>query len=226
MDFNNIATLIQYLLCIPAALISLSVHEYCHGYAAYRMGDPTARSLGRLTLNPLSHLDPIGTVCMVFFGFGWAKPVPINPRYFRDPRKGMALTAAAGPLSNLILAILGALLYLLTVLLAKAVFPLIASDIAYYFFEFLGIFFLVFHTLNLSLFVFNLIPLPPLDGSRILYAFLPPRLYFGMMKYERAIHMALLIALAFGAFTGLIESFVSLLSSLIFKLLTLIPFFA
>ena len=110
MFFGNDINIVSMLLSIPAALIALTVHEYCHGYVAYRLGDPTARSLGRLSLNPLKHLDPIGTLFMILFGFGYAKPVPINPRYFKDPRKGMALTAAAGPLSNLLLAFLGALL--------------------------------------------------------------------------------------------------------------------
>lgn len=218
--------IIEYLLCIPAALIALSVHEYAHGYAAYRMGDPTARVLGRLTLNPFAHLDPVGTLCMVICGFGWAKPVPINARNFRDPRKGMAATAAAGPLSNLVLAILGAILYLTTAVVARAVLPTGGSTTLYYFFYYLELFFILFHTLNLSLFVFNLIPLPPLDGSRILYVFLPPRLYFGVMKYERIIQIVLIVALALGAFTGLISGFVSLLSGWIFDLLTLLPFFA
>ena len=106
--------LIEILLAIPAALIALCVHEYAHGYVAYRLGDPTARSLGRLSLNPLRHLDPIGTLFMLIFHFGWAKPVPINPRYFKDPRKGMALTAAAGPISNILLAFCFALLFKLS----------------------------------------------------------------------------------------------------------------
>ena len=217
---------ITYLLCIPAALIALSVHEYCHGYAAYRLGDPTARSLGRLTLNPLKHIDPLGALCMILFQFGWAKPVPINPRYFRDPRKGMAITAAAGPLSNLILAFLGALLYLLAERAAEAIILPGTPDFLFYFFFYLSYFFLLFHLLNLSLFVFNLIPLPPLDGSRILYVFLPTRIYFGVMKYERIIQICLLICLWVGAFTGLLSDAINLLSSFIFRCFAWIPFFA
>lgn len=223
----DIQTLIWYLLCIPAALISLTVHEFAHGYAAYKLGDPTARALGRLTLNPLAHLDPIGTVCMVLFRFGWAKPVPVNPRLFRNPRNGMAITAAAGPLSNLILAVISALLALLTGKLTVAIYPFIVENAFLVNFMFyLQVFFGVLHTLNLTLCVFNLIPLPPLDGSRILYIFLPPKYYFGVMKYERTIRLVLLIALALGTFTGYIHAAVELLSNAIYGLWTLIPFFA
>ena len=102
-----------YLL--PAIAISLSVHELCHGYTAYRLGDPTAKSQGRLTLNPLAHMDPLGTLCLLLLGFGWAKPVPVNPMYFRDRRKGMALTSAAGPAANLVLAFPVILLFYLLV---------------------------------------------------------------------------------------------------------------
>ena len=216
--------IISYLLTIPAALIALSVHEFAHAYAAYRLGDPTARSLGRMTINPAKHLDPLGTVCMVLFRFGWAKPVPINPRYFKDPRKGMALSCAAGPLSNLILAVLGALLFKLTLLLGNSVLPSFPNEIVYNFFFYLSQFFLLFHYLNLSLCIFNLIPLPPLDGSRILYVFLPPKWYFGVMKYERTIHIILLVALALGAFTGILSHAIEWLSSLIFAIFAFIPF--
>ena len=215
--------LIEILLCVPAALIALSVHEYAHGYAAYRLGDPTARALGRLTLNPLRHLDPIGTLFMILFRFGWAKPVPINARYFKDPRKGMAITAAAGPISNFLMALLAAVLYKLTVLLGNAALSLWQSDIVFFFFTYLSLFFWIFHVMNLGLGVFNLIPLPPLDGSRIFYIFLPPRWYFGVMKYERQIQIVLLIALALGAFSGLISGIVGFLSDLMFLLVSFIP---
>ncbi len=221
MDLQNI---VNYLLLIPAALIALSVHEFAHGYIAYRLGDPTARSLGRLTLNPAKHLDPIGTVCMVLFRFGWAKPVPINPRYFKDPRKGMALTAAAGPIANLLLAIIGALLFKLSALLGGTVISALPNEMVIYFFFYLTQFFLLFHYLNLSLCVFNLIPLPPLDGSRIFYVFLPPKWYFGVMKHERTIQIVLLIALWLGAFSGALEAIVGWLSSLIFLLFSFLPF--
>ena len=221
MDFQEI---ILYLLTIPAALIALSVHEFAHAYAAYRLGDPTARALGRMTINPLKHLDPLGTVCMIFCRVGWAKPVPINPRYFKDPRKGMALSCAAGPLANLILALLGVLLVKLNVLLGNAVLSAFPNEFVWYFFTYLTQFFLLFHYLNLSLFVFNLIPLPPLDGSRIFYVFLPPKWYFGVMKHERTIHIILLVALALGAFTGVLSTVVDRLSDLAFLLFSFLTF--
>ena len=111
--------LVYYLLSALAALIALTVHEYCHGYAAYKMGDNTAKNFGRLTLNPIKHIDPYGAICMVLFHVGWAKPVPINSRNFKDPKKGFAITAAAGPASNLILGFLSALLYLLLFALVR-----------------------------------------------------------------------------------------------------------
>lgn len=215
--------LIEILLAIPAALIALCVHEYAHGYVAYRLGDPTARSLGRLSLNPLRHLDPIGTLFMVIFHFGWAKPVPINPRYFKDPRKGMALTAAAGPISNLILAFLAALFAKLTSLFSGVVLAALPIDFLYFFFLYLVNFFVLFHFMNLTLCVFNLIPLPPLDGSRIFYVFLPPKWYFNVMKYERTIQIILLIALWLGAFSGILSQVTGFLSNAIFYLLSFIP---
>ncbi len=215
--------LVEILLCVPAALIALSVHEYAHGYVAYRLGDPTAKALGRLTLNPLHHLDPVGTLFMVLFRFGWARPVPINARYFKDPRKGMAMTAAAGPASNFLTAILAAVLYKLTALLGNAVLAAHQSDIVFFFFSYLVLFFWIFHIMNLGLGVFNLIPLPPLDGSRIFYIFLPSRWYFGVMKYERQIQIGLLIALALGAFSGILSQIVNFLSDLMFALISFIP---
>ena len=220
MDFSKI---IEYIFLIPIALITLSVHECAHGYAAYKMGDPTARNFGRLTLNPFKHLDLYGTVCMILFRFGWAKPVPINARNFKDPRKGMAITAAAGPASNLILAFLAAICIKLLALLANTLIPQFQNDVLFYFFYYLILFFELFHILNLSLCVFNLIPLPPLDGSRIFLAFLPPRLYFKVMRYERVIQIALMVALLFGAFSGVIQDVVEWLSAVMFKILFFIP---
>jgi Zn-dependent protease len=155
---------------------------------------------------------------MVLFGFGFAKPVPVNPRYFKDPRKGMALVAAAGPLSNLLLAFIGALLYRLTRLLLGVVNLAVWAN----FILLVAAFFLAFHLLNLSLCVFNLLPLPPLDGSRIFYVFLPPRAYWGVMKHERTIQIVLLVALWLGAFSGLINTFVGWISSGMFWLINLI----
>lgn len=216
--------IIIYILCIPAALFALSMHECAHGYAAYRLGDPTAHNLGRLTLNPLRHLDPIGVLCMVLLHFGWAKPVPVNTRYFKNPRRDMALTAAAGPLSNLLLAILCAPLVNLTEWAGSAILTAQPDNLFLrYFFIYLAIFFRYSHLLNLSLCVFNLIPLPPLDGSRIFLVFLPDRLYFGIMKYERIIQIVLFVVLWLGFFTGIIGNITDFLSNLIFRIFSFIP---
>jgi len=180
----------QIVLAALATLVILTIHEFSHAYAAYKLGDKTARNLGRLTLNPLRHLDPIGAICMVFFHFGWAKPVPINPRNFRKPKRDFAITALAGPLSNLIFAFISAFLYLLIYALFRDVrfeseflFRLVQNLL-----DFMGI----FHSINVGIALFNLIPIPPLDGSRILNVVLPPKAYFGIMRYERTIYFVLI----------------------------------
>ncbi|MBR7034054.1 MAG: site-2 protease family protein, partial [Clostridia bacterium] len=162
-----------FLLSLPIILIALVVHEVSHGYIAMKLGDPTARNLGRLTLNPLKHLDPIGTVCMVLFHFGWAKPVPINTRYFKKPKRDMALTALAGPVSNFIMGLGGVLVYRILLAVFTAVVKPSTSDFAVSMMGTTLDFFSLFAILNISLGVFNLIPVPPLDGSRILFVFLP-----------------------------------------------------
>ena len=206
-----------YLLSLPVLLMAFSIHETAHGYIAYKLGDPTARSLGRLTLNPVKHIDPIGFICMMLFHVGWAKPVPINTRYFKNPKRDMALTGAAGPISNLILAVLH--LILLRVLLLFLAPSMIGEAVDVYIgmgitggvykaslgFTALSLLIYIIYLgvlMNISLAVFNLIPVPPFDGSRIFYAFLPPKLYFGVMKYERIIMLVMLVLFAFGFLTG------------------------
>ena len=182
---------ISYLiLSALAVLITLTVHEYFHGYAAYKLGDPTAKNLGRLTLNPLKHLDPFGALCMVFFYFGWAKPVPINARYFKNPKRDFAITALAGPLANLVMSFIGAFIYaLLLKLLSQISFT---NEYAYALSQNTVYFVYTFHRVNIGLALFNLIPIPPLDGSRLLCAILPQKTYFAIMKYERTIYYVLI----------------------------------
>ena len=203
-------TLIQFLFVVPCVLIALTFHEFAHGYMAYKLGDPTAKNFGRLTLNLLKHLDPIGTICMIFFHFGWAKPVPINSRYFKKPRRDMALTAAAGPIMNFILAFFGVLVCRILTKIFVA-FPA-QSDFVYYIQYAALTLFSYFHMLNLSLGVFNLIPIPPLDGSRIFYIFLPQKWYFGVMKYEKYIQLALLVLLWTGLLSRPLSAAVSWIS--------------
>lgn len=175
---------------IIAILIALTVHEWAHAFVADRLGDPTPRGEGRLTLNPIAHLDPIGTLLFFLVSFGWGKPVPINPRYFRHYKRDAALTAIAGPVSNLILAILG-------LLIINHVLPLLvqvgSSDrIGLFFSEVLFNLVLI----NLSLMAFNLLPIAPLDGSKVLEAFIPLRhedAYHRFMQRGPMILLAILI---------------------------------
>lgn len=207
--------IINLLISLPVVLIALMVHEVAHGFIAYKLGDPTARNLGRLSLNPLKHLDPFGTLCMIFFHFGWAKPVPINSRYFKKPRRDIALTALAGPVSNIILAFIGTFL----LVLVNHFVPKLAgvNNVDFNFVVSLyGTclqFFYYFVYLNITLAIFNLIPVPPLDGSRIFYVFLKPKWYFGIMKYERYIMFALMLCLI----TGIVSLPLGALSDLIFN---------
>ncbi len=187
--------LISFLLSLPIVLLSLSVHETAHGYVANRLGDPTAKSLGRLTLNPVKHIDPFGFICMALVGFGWAKPVPINTRYFKKPKRDMALCAAAGPLSNLLLAFVFALLLRLELTFMPQFFT---TEFQYNVFSLLYTFLYLGIRLNISLAVFNLIPIPPFDGSRILLTFLPSDVYFKIMKYEQYIYIGLMLLLLLG----------------------------
>ena len=152
-------TLIDLLLSLPAVLLSLTIHECAHGWVAFRLGDPTARDLGRLTLNPMRHLDPLGALSLLFFHVGWAKPVPINPRNFKRPRAGMALTAFAGPFSNFLLALFSAFLFLLIELPAEAVYRASGSTPGFLFLYYLVQFFYLLQVIAIC-------PFPEFFGCR------------------------------------------------------------
>lgn len=186
----------EIVLSMLAVLISLSVHEYAHAYAAYKLGDNTAKNQGRLSLNPLKHLDPVGALFMLFFRFGWAKPVPINPINFKKPKRDFAIVALAGPLVNILSAFITTLLFLL----ALKTLPGAVGTFWYPFAYNTCLFLSIYSTLNVGLGVFNLIPVPPFDGSRILNVILPERLYFKVMKYERQIYWVVIGWMFFGTY--------------------------
>lgn len=189
---NNPADiLLSLLLTCPIILLALCLHEVAHGWMAWKCGDSTAYNMGRLTLNPLKHLDPIGTVCMLVIGYGWANPVPVNSRNFKNPRRGMALTAAAGPASNGLLGLLSALIA--GVLLGLYYVLPFSNALLANIYTWTYVFFNLSAQINFTYMIFNLIPLPPFDGSRIAYVFLPDCIYFGVMRYERQILMGVLI---------------------------------
>ena len=169
------AVLAQVLSVVFVILCILPLHEFAHGWVANKLGDPTAKLEGRLTLNPLASVDPMGALALILFGFGWAKPVPVDPRYFRRPKQGMALTALAGPVSNFLLA----LVLLFAGRLVYDYAPYSAAN------QRLLTFLLTTAILSLGLGLFNLIPIPPLDGSKVLFSLLPDRTYNTMLRYER-----------------------------------------
>ncbi len=174
--------IITKLMSLPILILSFSLHELSHGLAAYLMGDKTAKYNGRLSLNPLKHIDWIGFILLLFAGIGWAKPVPVNMYNFKDPKKGMAITALAGPLMNIFLTFIFLVIYAIGVLNGWNDYVMM--------FLYLG------SQYNAVLAMFNLLPIPPLDGSKVLFAFLPQKYYFNLMRYEQY-GMILILLLAF-----------------------------
>ena len=185
------SVLMNILMRILPALLCITLHEIGHGYAALWMGDTTARDMGRLSLNPIHHIDPMGLVMMVVFRFGWAKPVPVNMYRFRDPKRGMALTALAGPVTSILLSALMMLLY-------GFLCPMEKSPAGTFILTIVG----TTAYLSLSLGVFNLLPVPPLDGSKVLFSLLSDEAYDKLMHYERYGMLLLFALLSSGILTG------------------------
>jgi len=192
------------IIAIPL-LYSIIFHELAHGWVAYRMGDPTAKSLGRLSLNPLKHLDPMGTIMLFIFGFGWAKPVPVNFNQLRDKRRGMILVSGAGIITNILLAFSALFLYRALSLPGSG----IAAQLLYY-----------FARINIILAAFNLIPLPPLDGSKILMGFASPGVQKSLFRLERYGFFIIIALLYFGVLDPVIRFFEWMILSLIKLLLS------
>lgn len=188
----------MYICRALVVLLTIPFHESAHALVSHWLGDDTAVRAGRLSLNPMRHFDPLGALCMLVGGVGWAKPVSINPYNYKNPKVGMAVSAAAGPISNLLLAWVSMILY-------KICYYSGAGDAV----PFIEMFFYYMITMNLSLAVFNLIPVPPFDGSRIALLFLPRSLYFRVMQYERYIMAAVLILVLLGVLNRPLGFFVN-----------------
>lgn len=207
-------TFFMYFARFIALITSIPVHETAHAYVSYKLGDPTAKEMGRLTLNPLKHFDPIGAICLLVAGIGWAKPVPIDPRYYKNLKAGMALSALAGPVSNFIMALLSMIVFKIF----EYAYYGSGSEVWFY----AALVFNYMVVINITLGIFNLIPIPPFDGSRIFLVFLPERWYFAIMKYERYIFAAFFLLLAF---TDVVNRPLAIANDAVYNLLDVLTLF-
>ncbi len=182
---NLIPTLVY---TVPAVLIAISLHEFAHGWASWKLGDPTPRATGRLSLNPLRHLDPIGTLCLLVFHFGWAKPVPVDMRNFKHPKREMAITALAGPVSNVLICCIVLFIYGLIFLPCKLSGSSFLDSV-------LNMVYITAY-LSIALAIFNIIPIPPLDGSKVLFSLMSDESYYKLMRYEHYGMIILLVLIA------------------------------
>ncbi len=205
----NLMVRIFVIFCV------LPVHEFAHAFVAYKLGDDTARLKGRMTMNPLAHIDPIGALMTLLAGFGYAKAVPVNIRRFKKRKPYMALTALAGPASNIIMAFL----FMLAGLFINFKIGAVEDSLTYY----IVVFMLTAAQINISLAVFNLLPIPPLDGSRIFSLIIPDKYYYTIMQYERYIVYGVLALVFFGVLDGPISFLSELLFDVIY-MLAAIPF--
>lgn len=227
----DIMTVIIYILStLVVVFLVLPFHEWAHGFVAYKLGDNTAKIRGRLTLNPLAHIDPFGSMLLLLIGFGWAKPVPVEPRNFKNEKQGMAITALAGPAANLLAAMVaGLLMHTLIAILTAAGVVVSVGSVFYIsaggsFWAYVIRFFMYLMLINISLAVFNFIPIPPLDGSKILMAFLPDSAVDWLYAHEQIFSIGLFIlVMAGGLRGGIITAIQSTLYNFI-DWLTALPF--
>lgn len=206
--------ILNKLIMIPIVLIALTFHEFSHGWVSAKLGDPTPRMTGRLSLNPMAHLDPVGALLMILTGFGWAKPVQIDARYYKNPKRGIALTAAAGPISNFLLALVGLILYMLVLFVKIKTNRLVSGGVML---DWTSRFIMV----NLCFMIFNLIPIPPLDGSRILGLVLSNSAYFKLQRFERYSFLIIIVLSLTGVFDAVIGGGVGMVLSRFNKIIGL-----
>lgn len=207
-NYDLTSLLLYFLAALITVFLAMPIHEWAHAFTAVKLGDPTPKYHGRLKLSPFAHIDWVGALLIMLFGFGYAKPVPVNNRNFKNPKAGMALTALAGPVSNILLA------FVCYVLLK--VLPVSSAIFVY-----VAIFLQFVITINISLATFNLIPIPPLDGSRLLAAFLPDRTYYKLMQYERYFLLLMVLLL----FSGFLDLPLSYIRAGIYRLFEWLTFF-
>ena len=202
----------ELIIMAPPLLLALTIHEFAHGYVAYRLGDPTAKMAGRLTLNPLSHLDPIGTIAFFIIKLGWAKPVPVNSAYFKNPRKDMLWVALAGPMTNLTMAVFSAIVTKIVWLLMEILpsSPLVNALLLP-----LNAMLIASVWINLVLCIFNFLPIPPLDGSRILAGLLPPDLARSYARIENYGFILILLLAFSGILAKIIMPIINLANTLL-----------